>query len=349
MAAGARFSQGPMASMAPEAEVARTEAALALNDEVAEAELALTTVEAGDISSAEAALAEIQAELMGGALPVRRPYRLAGRGTRPAIAAVEPKGVARIKVEFPEEADDEALELQRPALREEASTKPSPKKRKKGQTNRETCPECHCSFRHNRTCSVGERVGMCTFTGIGGTPYVSQSDLLEGDAAVSCAGVLTAGGDAFEDVRDDAEVRESVVAVAAPQGARAMWKTCKSCGAGNKRGKANCTSCGMPFAAKRGPLTGKHKEERRAPCRDCDTAIAEKKESCPTCGSICEFRAKERAARARLAEGKALRKKRAAQKRKMQEEMGNAAFDDDLLAEQERLFSAAAARHAQAP
>lgn len=106
--------------------------------------------------------------------------------------------------------------------------------------------------------------------------------------------------------------------------------------------------CGAALGVRRPDrvITGYHKEEKRHPCADCEAHITAGDEACATCGSKCAFRASERAARARLIER---RKKARARVKKARNADPTGSALEALAAEQERLFTAAAARNAAAP
>ena len=127
--------------------------------------------------------------------------------------------------------------------------------------------------------------------------------------------------------------------------------------------------CGAALGVRRPDrvISGCHKEDKRHPCADCEAHIAAGDEACATCGSKCQFRARERAARARLAERKKARKddsvgggfaerKKARSRAKKARKADSVGGDplmawgglEALAAEQERLFTAAAARNAAA-
>ena len=122
----------------------------------------------------------------------------------------------------------------------------------------------------------------------------------------------------------------------------ARGKKCKACGAENHRAATVC-ACGARFVS----VKGKFKEDRRRPCADCDAAIAAKLERCATCGSLVEYRARERAARGRMKEKKAARKgpSKATKRGRQLAAMHVEATEEDMR-EQERMFAAAAARMA---
>ena len=232
----------------------------------------------------------------------------------------------------------------RPAVKVEVKLEACPPAREPPAKKAKTaCPECLCSSRHNAHCSIGRAVGAYNFNDLDGfaAPRAPSDD-----------------DDDLDDLDDDPEVLDALArhellpgaeplraAPAAPpkKAAKpARGKKCKACGAENHRAATVC-ACGARFVS----VKGKFKEDRRRPCADCDAAIAAKLERCATCGSLVEYRARERAARGRMKEKKAARKgpSKATKRGRQLAAMHVEATEEDMR-EQERMFAAAAARMA---
>ena len=233
----------------------------------------------------------------------------------------------------------------RPAVKVEVKLETCPPAREPPAKKAKTaCPECLCSSRHNAHCSIGQAVGAYNFNDLDGfaAPRAPSDD-----------------DDDLDDLDDDPEVLDALArhellpgaeplraAPPPPQKKKAAkparGKKCKACGAENHRAATVC-ACGARFVS----VKGKFKEDRRRPCADCDAAIAAKLERCATCGSLVEYRARERAARGRMKEKKAARKgpSKATKRGRQLAAMHVEATEEDMR-EQERMFAAAAARMA---
>jgi len=307
---------------------------------------------------AERALAELEAELGCVAKAPARPWREPGRAPKPHTPA-PPRPPVVIKSEFDGAgADIEALfkhertaDLDAVLARE---VPPPPDRPKWGRsfsqmalaTRDRICPECYCKTRHNPTCSIGLTHGQGAFS-------ARHEAMTRSPSKRSAPSPAPPAGDDVYEYDDDEEVLAAVAGGGAEEAARppprkVRGKICGACGAQSKRGKLACAECGAALGVRRPDrvITGYHKEEKRHPCADCEAHITAGDEACATCGSKCAFRASERAARARLIER---RKKARARGKKARNADPTGSALEALAAEQERLFTAAAARNAAAP
>ena len=269
-------------------------------------------------AEAERALAELQATLSrgGSAARWRDPSRPAVVAPRAPVATVVPLE-KRIKLE--------------PGLLEPPTTSAKPLPAPTQSRTKPKCPECMCTSKHNSACSIGLAHGLWNFKRL--SEIVREDDAEDEE------------DDDLGDLDDDEEVLQAVgraqsegvrdVARAPPK--RERSKECKSCSARCAYNATACGACGGRFVSRKGCF----KEQRRLPCAGCDAAIAAKHERCDTCGSVVEFRARERKARARLQE-----QKRARRPGKRKRALAAAAeVDEQDAQEQERLLAAAAQRH----